>query len=87
MGGKTVNIAFELSNISKQIARKDFLTTHMANLPTFTFILLFIAFCGAGSSMIKALFFVKSSVTLKALGHEDISILDLILDEVVTFII
>ena len=37
--------------------------------------------------MIKVLFFVKSSVTLKALGHEDISILDLILNEVITFII
>ena len=66
VGGKTVNIAFELSNISKQIAHTDFLTTHMANLLTFTFILLFIAFCGAEFSMIKVLFFVKSSVTLKA---------------------
>ena len=44
VGGKTVNVAFELSNISKQIARTDVLATHMANLPTFIFILLFIVF-------------------------------------------
>ena len=55
--GKTVNIAFELSNISKQVARTDVLTTHMANPPTFIFILLFIAFCGAESSMIEVLLF------------------------------
>ena len=57
VGGKTVNIAFELSNISKQIARTDVLATHMANLPTFIFILLFIVFWGAESSMIKVLLF------------------------------
>ena len=44
VGGKTVSIAFELSNISKQIARTNVLATHMANLPTFIFILLFIVF-------------------------------------------
>ena len=57
VGGKTVSIAFELSNISEQIARTDVLATHMANLPTFIFILLFIVFWGAESSMIKVLLF------------------------------
>ena len=41
----------------KQVARADVLTTHMANLPTFIFILLFIVFWGAESSMIKVLLF------------------------------